>query len=168
MVIDYLKEVTGDSKIPSFSIRQIARIVHTKHDGTDFDDIQEINKKLERVVPSLEFEVDSRSYQFREVEAELAHQRPVIAWLYINDEKGGCYHTAVLVGYDRLNQMVMLNDPLRGQISITVGDFMAEWQGTEQSLIRLRLGDRLQRRITEYIEQPEVEEAMETAREQRG
>jgi hypothetical protein len=64
--------------------------------------------------------------------------------------------------------MVMLNDPLRGQISITVGDFMAEWQGTEQSLIRLRLGDRLQRRITEYIEQPEVEEAMETAREQRG
>jgi len=167
MVLDFLREVTGDPKIPSLSVKRIARIVHTGHDGTDFEDVQEINKNLEKTVPSLEFEVDPRSYQFREIEAELAHQRPVIAWLYISDEKRACCHAAVVVGYDRVNQMIILNDPLRGEVSIKVGDLMAEWQRTEQSLIRLRLGDRLQRRITEYIEQPEAEEAMETAREQR-
>lgn len=160
MVIDYLKEATGDPKIPSFSVRQISKIVRTKSGGTDFPDVEEINERLEKIVPSLEFEVDDRSYQFREIEDELVHQRPAIAWLYISDAEGGCYHAAVVIGYDEVNQRIMLNDPLRGQISMLVGEFMTEWQRTEQMLIRVRLGDRLQRRITEYFEQPEVGGAM--------
>ncbi len=160
MVLDYLREATGDSKIPDFSLRQIAKIVHTKIDGTDFPDIQEINEKLERPIPSLEFEVDDRSHQFREIEDALEHQCPAIAWLHFDTGEGECCHAAVVVGYDRVGQTIMLNDPLRGQITLTVGDFMGEWQRTEQMLIRVKLGDRLQRRITEYFEQPAVEEAV--------
>ena len=168
MVLDYLRNVTGDPKIPSLSIGRIARILHTKPDGTDFEDVAGINRKLEKVVPSLAFEVNRRSYQFRDIEAELAQQRPVIAWIYLSDKKGGCWHSAVVTDYDRPNQTVSLNDPLRGSISITVGQFMAEWVKAEQTLIRFRLGDRLQRKITEYIEQPEAaeEEAVEIAGKQ--
>lgn len=158
MLLDYLKEATRDPKIPSFSVQQIARIVHTKQDGTDFPDVEEINKRLEKTVPSLEFEVDDRSYQFREIEDELLQQRPVIAWLYVRDVDGGSFrHAAVVTGDAKVDQKMMLNDPFRGQISIPVGDFMAEWQRTEQMLIRVKLGDRLQRKMTEYFEQPDVD-----------
>ena len=158
MMLDYLRKVTGDTRIPSPDVKDIAKIVHTRPDGTDFDDVAAINRKLEAVVPSLAFEVYRKSYQFGDIEAELARQRPVIAWIFLSDKKGGCWHSVVVIGYDKQNQTVSLNDPLRGPISITVGQFMAEWMKAEQTLIRLRVGDRLQRKITEYIEQPSDEE----------
>ena len=162
MILDYLGKATGNPSL-SFSLKQIARIIHTKSDGTDFDDVVDINKRLERVVPSVEFEVNPRPYNFKDIEHELANQRPVIAWLYISDANGGCCHSAVVTGYDRINQKIMINDPLRGQLSMAVGDFMDEWQKTSQTLIRLKLGTRIQRRMTEFTGQPEVEEGMEIA-----
>ena len=164
MMLDYLEEVTGDSRIPTPSIRTIARIIGTTPDGTDFNGVAAINKRLERVIPSVAFEVNERSYQFSDIETELAQRRPVIAWIFVSDDKGGgCWHAAVITGYDRQNQAISLNDPMRGQISLTVQQFMAEWVKGDQTLIRLMVGDRLQRKITEYMEQPEPEEAVEIA-----
>lgn len=163
MVLEYLATATGNTNLSALSVKQIARAVHTKPDGTDFEDVDDINLKLEKIVPSVEFEVNDKRYDFKAIESELARRTPVIAWLYLKDADGSGWHSVVVTGYDRINQRIMVNDPWRGQLSMTVGDFMREWHN--QMLIRLKLGTRIQRRITEFTEQPESKEGIGIARE---
>jgi hypothetical protein len=154
MVLDYVRNaVQGEVSLPSFELEEIMEIVETQATGTDFMNVRKMNVKLEKTVPSVEFDVNPASRQFRDIEEELAERRPVIAWLYVTIDEDGCYHAVVITGYDRTRQIIMLNDPMRGKIEQQVGQFMAEWQKTGQMLIKLKVGKKVQRKLTEYLEE---------------
>ncbi len=69
---------------------------------------------------------------------DLDRGRPLIVML----KKGGQSHYAVLAGYDRKNDLLVLNDPLEGAIAMGTGPFMALWNGSGRfTLLAVPTGD---------------------------
>ena len=124
------------------------------HDGAWQPNVRNINTALQRAIPSVEFTVDSRPHDFKEIERELARLKPVIPWLLVREPPREYEHTIVVTGYDRVNQqMARSNDPQRssGPSLMDVTQFIQEWEGTERTLIKLKVNQRVQRMITEWV-----------------
>lgn len=147
-------------EVPSFEIAEIARTIRTNETGTLLGNVRKINVALEKAIPSVEFSVDFKSHQFREIEKELANSRPVIAWLFVKEGNRRYEHTLVVRGYDKEKQLVAVNDSLRGNgpSEVPISKFMEEWEGAGGTLIKLRVGARVQRKLTEYIEKASIKE----------
>lgn len=171
MAIDYVRRVLAEPapQIPSFEVKEIAKIVGTTVTGTELRNVPDINRALERSIPSVEFVVDYVSHDFREIEEELAHYRPVIPWLFIREAGREYEHTLVVRGYEPQQQLIDVNDPQRGNgrpTQMPITQFIEEWEGTERMLIKLKVGARIQRRLTEYMEKyaTRVEEVFKVVR----
>ena len=86
--------------------------------------------------------------------------KPVIPWLLVREPPREYEHTIVVTGYDRVNQQMAVNDPQRssGPSLMDVTQFIQEWEGTERTLIKLKVNQRVQRMITEWVEEKVKEE----------
>ncbi len=143
-------------EVPTFEIRHIAKIVRTRDNGTWQPNVRNINTALQRSIPSVEFTVDSKAHDFKEIEQELARSKPVIPWLLIHEPGRDYEHTIVVTGYNRVNQQIAVNDPMpsrsNGPSLMNITQFIEEWEATERTLIKLKVNQRVQRMLTEWVE----------------
>lgn len=156
--------------VPTFEVNQIAKIIHTRDNGTELPNVRNFNHALRHAIPSVEFVVDLRSHDFGEIEYELARTRPVIPWLLMHEAGRDFEHTVVVTGYDRVNQRIMVNDPRTGSgpSDMEVTRFIENWEGTERTLIKLKVNQKVQRMLTEWVEERTREERIEEVEKLAG
>jgi len=167
MVLDSLRLAHGE-KIPRLSIRTIRKTVRTQEGrGTTFDDIDRINQRLLPSIPSVKF-CPEFPCEWSTVGKENREGRPIIAWLWIPDDRDpqrirGCGHSVVITDLDESLGEVFYNDPLKGECKEDTGSFISKWEheAVNRTLIRVEVGERKQREISEFAVGYEDEEENE-------
>jgi len=151
MVLEYIRNLVPDGKIPNLEVEDIAKIIDTNEDGTVLDNINNLNSNREvlRAMPSLRFEY-SHSNSFSQIENEINANMPVIAWILISDNHREFVHSVVVTGVDVENDLIYFNDPAYGESQKKIGSFISMWEKIDTVLIKIRMGEREQRKITEY------------------
>ena len=141
-------------EVPIFEASEIAKVVGTLRTGTTLPNVLEINKALRRAIPSVEFSVDFNPHEFGEIEEELGAWKPVIPWLLRREGQRAYEHVVVVTGYDQGKQLVSVNDPQRSAPSeVEVAGFMNQWEGADRILIKLKVDEKIQRLITDWVEE---------------
>ena len=156
MVLDYVRQVLHETapEMPNFETGEIAKIVGTLHNGTTLPNVLKINRALRRSIPSVEFSVDFNPHDFTEIVEELRVSRPVMPWLLRREGERAYEHVVVVTGYDPVEQLVAVNDPQGGIPSaIGVTEFMDQWEGADRILIKLKVNQKIQRLITDWVEE---------------
>lgn len=150
MVLEFVRIQNVGSYIPDLKIEEISRTIGTDEDGTPLEGIEKINGKLEKCVPSIEF-VTKENCDFKEIEEEIISKgKPVIAWIAIMHN-----HSIVITGLDMNALIVYYNDPEIGKRQIETGKFISAWNSIGNVLIKLKIGEKIQRVIPEYVEKIE-------------
>lgn len=149
MVLEYVREKHGKTRIPRLSIKRIANVVKTTVDGTAPRDVENMNEALSGAVPSVEFEAKFLS-RFPEVIEELNGERPVIVWINVVEPPDIVLHAVVITGFDPETNKVFFNDP-DGAVEKTeeVGIFVRKW-GDYARLVKVLIGRKQQRHINEW------------------
>jgi len=157
MVLDYVRQVLLGTapEVPDFEIGEIAKIVGTLSNGTTLPNVLRINRALRRAIPSVEFSVDFNPHDFSEIVEELdTSKKPVIPWLLRHEGERTYEHVVVVTGYDPVEQLISVNDPQAAVPSeIEVADFMNQWEGADRILIKLKVDQKIQRLITDWVEE---------------
>jgi len=152
MVYDYFNEVLkGDLNL---DIDEISKSIGTTEDGTDFDDIEKINSNPKILISMHSVEVIAKygNYGLSDIENEINNGRPAIAWILPPEAKNRYYeHSVVITGVDRDKYTVYCNDPFHGEKEIKLGEFMSLWSATDRTLIKFKVGKRVQRLLDEWI-----------------
>jgi len=157
MILDFLnkflKETKSEVVLPEFEVRDIAKIVNTREDGTLLDDINNLNRNevILKAIPSIEFETKVLC-SFAEIEKEITSNRPVIAWLIVSKNGTHFKHSVVITGLDKENHIILYNDPIFGKVQKDIGDFMLAWENLDRTLIKVKIGKREQRLLDEWIQ----------------
>ena len=153
MIFEYTRGLMPNGKIPTLEVEEISRIIDTSEDGTVSDNIDNLNSNREvlKAKPSIELEV-SFTNSFSEIEKEIEADRPVIAWIFVSDNHRGFAHSVVVTGLDMENGIVHYNDPIYGEVQGEIGTFVSMWEKTDTVLIKIKIGEREQRKIEEYTE----------------
>jgi len=160
MVLDYLRQRYGN-KIPRLSISAIAETVlaQTEGGGTSFDDIIRINEKLLTSEPSVEF-APKYPCEWEEIVEENTKGKPIIAWIWLSDNRGhGCGHSVVIFDINVSEGVIYYKDPIHGDIEEDVGQFISKWEHEDvnKTLVKVKVGERVQRKIPEYAMEREEE-----------
>jgi len=160
MVLEHLRNIYGN-KIPRLSIKTIAKIVRAEiGGGTVFQDVVRINEALLSAEPSVEF-IPEYPCDWKEIVEENEKGKPIIAWVWLSDNRGhGCGHSVVVFEIDRSEGTIYYNDPAHGVIEEDIGKFISKWEHEDvnRSLIKVKVGERIQRKIPEYLKEIEEEE----------
>jgi len=146
MILEYIRTQNARNYIPPITIEKISQVIGTDIDGTPLDNIEAINKELEKAVPSIEF-VTAENCSINELEAEILNGKPVIAWVRMPYP-----HSIVVTGLDRRALVIYLNDPEVGETQIEMGRFSSGWNEMGNILIKVKIGEKIQRIIPEYAE----------------
>ncbi len=149
MVFDYVNGSLTD-QLPNREIDDIGSIIGTKEDGTPFEEIKKINKAIVEATPSVEFDAEYKAHKFNEVLEEIANNRPVIAWVAV-EENGIFNHSVVITGVDMTTQLIYYNDHIYGQSMEPIGKFISKWDKVDTILIKLKLGAREQKSLDEWV-----------------
>lgn len=149
MVLEYARKKYG-KEIPRLSIKTIARVVGTTIDGTAPKDVENMNERLSKAVPSVEFKTEFLS-RFPEIVKELNdEENPVIAWINCVEPPDTVWHAVVVTGFDPETNTIFYNDP-EGSVKKKeeVGIFINKW-GVSGRLVKVLIGKKLQRHINEW------------------
>jgi predicted double-glycine peptidase len=152
MVLEYVKNACSVC-FPNLTIKEIAESIGTTvEDGTLFDDVERINdnKKIMQAIPSLGF-VTEYACRFSGIEQEIHSERPVIAWILMTDKSREFKHSVVITGLDMEGNLIYYNDPIYGSVEKEIGTFISMWEKVDTVLIRVRIGDREQREMLEFV-----------------
>jgi ABC-type bacteriocin/lantibiotic exporter with double-glycine peptidase domain len=152
MVLDFISEQNPEGYIPEIDFNEISKTVGTDELGTALENVKNINKKLEKAVPSIEFE-DKMNCSLDEIENEIQKGNPVIAWI-----KNPFHHSIVLTGLDKESLVIYCNDSQKGKVKMEMGEFMSAWKRMDNVLIKVKIGEKIQRIIPEFAEKGEKEE----------
>ena len=148
MVLDYLH--TKHGQVATLELDAILRSVGTTELGTEFGSIENINKLLEKCVPSVEFRRDSSYPPWDSILKDLGESKPVILWVELKDQLGRPYgHSVVVEGYT--NNKVLYKDPLHGDLKEGIDTFLSKWDAMDRYTIRVKVDERAERKLTEYI-----------------
>lgn len=164
MILDFLnkflKETKSEVILPDFEVKDIAKIVNTREDGTLLGDVNNINRNeaILKAIPSIEFET-SVLCSFAEIETEINSNRPVIAWLVISANGTEFKHSVVITGLDKENHLILYNDPIFGKKRENIGNFMSMWEKLDRVLIKVKIGKREQRLLDEWLQTKEKQES---------
>ena len=149
MVLEYVRKHNPLGFIPNMDVKEISRTIGTDELGTALENVKKINEKLLKAVPSIEF-VAEINCNFAEIEHEILHGKPVIAWIKIP-----FCHSVVVTGLNKESLIVYYNDPQRGRRSMEMGKFMSAWCEMDNVLIKVKIGEKVQRIIPEYTSKNE-------------
>lgn len=152
MVLDFIQEQNPEGYIPEIDLEEVSSAIGTDELGTALENVKNINKKLEKAVPSIEFEA-LMNCNLDEIESEILKGNPVIAWI-----KNPFPHSIVLTGLDKELLVVYCNDPQKGKVRMEMGEFMSAWERMDNVLIKVKIGEKIQRIIPEYSQKGEKEE----------
>ncbi|MEM4733598.1 MAG: papain-like cysteine protease family protein [Candidatus Bathyarchaeia archaeon] len=157
MIFDYVGVKFGGC-VPSLDISEIAEVIETKIDGTLPEKVANLNRdrRVLKAVPSIEFDVDLRSYSLADIEKEIADERPVIAWVEVSNGVHRFVHAVVVSGVDRDKGLIYYNDPIFGEKEEEIGAFMSRWEKLDRIMIKVKIGKR--RMLDEFFEE-KVEES---------
>jgi hypothetical protein len=164
MVLESLRLKHGE-KVPRLSIKTIARIVKTEVGrGTSFDDIPRVNTRMLPSIPSLKFYAEFPC-PWDDIIRENKEEKPIIAWMWLPNSKDptgerGCGHSVVITDLDLSLGEIYYNDPIKGVCQEDMGKFISKWEheAVNRSLIRVEVGERAQRDLSEYSIEFEKEE----------
>ena len=155
MVLNYLHSKHPGVIVPS--IDKITQTIGTTELGTDFNSIENINTIIEESTPSVEFKTDQRYPNWDSILKDLQDQKPVILWIECRDQLGVPYtHSVAVDGYTK--NKVFYKDPLHGTIEEEMTTFLPKWDAVDRYTIRVRVGERVERKLTEYIKGEEKDE----------
>jgi hypothetical protein len=153
MVIDYLNSNRLNEPTLALTVSEIAEKVHTDIVGTAIEDVNLLNEDLAitRAVPSLEFNGSQKPRQLDDIIADYQNGLPTIAWVGVGDAPYMWKHAVVITSVSRSHNLVRYNEPAKGiKEEKNLHDFMVEWDKVDNWLVRLILGRRDDRRLTEY------------------
>jgi hypothetical protein len=159
MVLDYIIDNFVGVEVLHLDLTDICKIIGTTGDGTIFEDVENMNKdkRILKVVPSIEFIVKKEHHELDDIENELSKGRPVIAWIHPRDAVDrDLDHSVVITNLDKEGYRIYFNDPFLGEREMSLGDFMDCWDLAERILIKIKVGERIQRLLEEYAEKPGV------------
>jgi len=157
MVLEYIRNRFTEG-IPDLDVPSVTKAIKTSADdgGTTFENIELINEKLIEAKPSLEFVARSgRKFEEIEEELEVPNRRPVIAWITMPSPQGDFHHSIVITGVDKEKLLIYFNDPVYGKEAMPIREFIDMWETSFRILIKVKIGERKQRLIKEYIEKGE-------------
>ncbi|MGD0496207.1 MAG: C39 family peptidase [Candidatus Bathyarchaeia archaeon] len=149
MVLEFVRTQNPGAYVPNVETREIGETIGTDELGTSLDDVKKINDKLLKTVPSVEF-VTEMNCSFFEIEKEILQGKPVIAWIKIPYS-----HSVVVTGLDTTLLIVYYNDPQRGKRQMEMGKFISCWGEVDNTLIKVKVGEKLQRIMPEYVPKTE-------------
>jgi len=149
MVLDSIRAQNTNGYIPTMNVEEISMTIGTDELGTSLEDVEKINEKLVKAIPSIEF-VAEMNRGFDEIEKEILQGKPVIAWIKIPYA-----HSVVITGVDKTLLTVYYNDPQRGKKQMDMGKFISCWQEADNTLIKVKIGEKIQRIMPEYAEKSE-------------
>jgi len=151
MVLEFIEAQNPEGFLPSMDIDEIAEAIGTDELGTPLENIENINKELERAVPSVEFKAEMNC-SFKEIEDEILQGRVVIAWIYLLYN-----HSVVVTGMNKDLLKIYCNDPESGKREMEMGEFISAWRGSDNVLIKVKIGGKLQRIMPEYADETQRE-----------
>jgi hypothetical protein len=146
MILEFVRRGNPGGFIPNLSVEEISIAMSTDELGTRLSAVEGINAKLQKSVPSIEFE-SKTNCTFSDIENEIQQGKPVIAWLRMPHP-----HSIVIEGFDKTKLIVFYNDPQVGKRQMEMGRFMSSWDDMDNVLIKAKIGEKLQRVIPEFIE----------------
>lgn len=148
MILDFVR-LTFKGFVPNMSVEEISRAIGTDELGTPLENVEKINEKLLKTLPSVEFKAEINC-SFSELENEILNGRPVVAWV-----KTPHSHSIVVTGIDKGALIVYCNDPEVGRRTWEMGPFVSAWNENFNILIKVKIGEKVQRIIPEYAEKSE-------------
>jgi len=153
MLLEFVRN-THSGYVPDMNVDEIAKIIGTDELGTPLDQVEKINESLIKAVPSIEFKSELNC-SFIEIENEIQSEKPVIAWI-----KKPHSHSVVVKGLDKNKLIVFINDPESESKHITMqmGKFIDAWARNSNILIKIKIGERMQRVMPEYTQDTEASE----------
>ena len=147
MVLEHIRKTNSNCSIPIETLKEISLAMGTDELGTPLDGTKGLNSALEKAQPSIEFEDKIRS-SLSEIEKELEQEKPVIVWLKIPFS-----HSVVVTGLSKETLTVYFNDPLKGKRELEMGKFLSAWEALDKILIKVKIGEKVQRTMTDFIEE---------------
>lgn len=126
------------------TIDEISRKIGTDELGTRLENVEKINEELLKTLPSVEFNAELNC-GFDEIENEILGGKPVIAWIKMPHQ-----HSVVVTGVDKERLLIYCNDPQIGEREVKMGDFVSAWGENDNVLIKVKIGEKIQRIIPEY------------------
>lgn len=151
MILAFIVKTNPEGYIPEMNTEEISRSIGTDELGTALEKVKNINKKLQKAVPSIEFE-DMINRNLDDIENEILGGKPVIAWI-----KNPFPHSIVLTGLDKELLTIYCNDPQKGKVKMKMGEFMSAWARMDNVLIKVKIGEKIQRIIPEYAQKGKEE-----------
>jgi len=143
--------------IPKLTVDRISKIIGTEGDGTPLGyNIEKINDELIHTIPSLEFKIDYLVSKWEiicnDINMQAPFKRPVIMAImqYDTHQTDFVKHTVVLLKADNAN--VVYFDPIYGEMFEPTNKFYNQWLYMDRFCIRLKIGERAQRIIEEFVE----------------
>jgi ABC-type bacteriocin/lantibiotic exporter with double-glycine peptidase domain len=149
MILEFALKQNPIGLVIDISVQEIGESMGTDELGTPLSGVRGINEKLKKTVPSIEFEAKTNCV-LKEIETEIQNEKPVVAWL-----KMPYPHSIVITGVDKKRLIVYYNDPQRGKSQMDMGKFMSSWKNIDSVLIKVKIGEKLQRVIPEFVEKKE-------------
>lgn len=146
MVLEFIRKQNPKGYVPNMDIEEISKTIGTDELGTPLENVKKINEKLLKAVPSIEF-VAELNCSFEEIENEILQGKPVIAWVRIPYA-----HSIVVTGLNKDLLIIYSNDPQLGNKQIEMGMFISAWNNNDNVLIKVKIGEKIQRVIPEYAE----------------
>jgi hypothetical protein len=145
-----------DSRAPDFNLEKIGKIIETKKDGTFPEKVLNLNStkvpEVASAIPSIEFELKLSSHSLDEIEKEIEDNQPPMAWIRLYDEEHikKCAHAVVITGLDRVMGLIYYNDPILGEKTMKITDFITLWDEEDRVLIKVKIGKKKQRMLEEF------------------
>ena len=151
MMLEFVRRQNPNGYVPDMNVEEISKAIGTDHLGTSLQDIEKINEKLLKAVPSIEFEA-KMNCTISEIETEIHEGKPVIVWLKMPHP-----HSIVVTGMNKESLIVYYNDSQKGKRQMEMGKFMSAWNVIDNVMIKTKIGEKLQTIIPEFIEKNKPE-----------
>ena len=155
MVMEYLNS-SGllTTPLPSFTLREIARIVRTQ-DGTLPTDVPLMNPRIEEAIPSVEFEDGMRDRLIGEIVEENNNFRPCIPWMFLTDGVSWTNHAVVVTDISRASNQITYNDPGPPggrETTQPLSAFETVWGRAYTTLVKIQIGKKTRTVLTQFGE----------------
>ena len=159
MVIDYLNRNKLNQLIPEMSVDEIADKIQTREDGTRFSNVPLINEHIVEAVPSVEFIAEYRPHTLKDIQESIDNGLPCIPWIVIKpDGINETVHAVVITGINIEANTIYYNDPYFGKHDETLGTFEEKWGKADKIMIKVLLGRKERKVLTEWIDREDTEE----------